>query len=349
MPDLIFDTPLQLYSYSEVPENKKRSIFTWGHSISDFRNYIDNMARAKFNELVLWNDFVPLNIDEIIDYAHSYGIKVILGYSWGWNEMIRNRAEPFSEVSLENIKENVINEYKNNYLPASCDGIYFQSFTERNDEYINGESVASLVTAMVNDIAEKLWEITPGLRLIFGLHATSVIKHIDEIAKVNPEVEILWEDCGEFPYNYNSSVTSSEEFEKTLEFTDKILKLRGGKGVGLVLKGVMMLDWSIFKHESGPFVMGNNTKRIINHDKNIRANSWRIYSADWLQSGEDALKLVRYIKKNKIEEVNMCIAGTFDGGNYLPFAVCADMFRNSEKEYGDILNTVSKRACITVD
>ena len=349
MPDLIFDSPLQVYSYSEITDNKTRSIFTWGHSISDYRSYIDNMARAKFNELVLWNDFVPLNIDEIIDYAHSYGIKVILGYSWGWNEMLKNRAEPFSVVSFEKIKENVVEEYIKNYKQIDCDGIYFQSFTERNDEYINGKSVAALVTDMVNDVADKLWQITPGLRLIFGLHATSVKNHLEEIANVNSEIEILWEDCGEFPYNYNSSVSDIGEFEKTLEFTDKLLKLRGGKGVGLVLKGVMMLDWNRFVHQSGPFVMGNNTKEIIIHDKNMRANSWRIYSADWLQSGEDTLRLIRYIKDNKTDDVNMCIAGTFDGGSYLPFSLCAEMFRNSGREYGEILNKVSKRANITVD
>ena len=53
MPDLIFDSPLAECSYAESPDNKTRSIFTWGHSINDYRSYIDNMARLKFNELIL--------------------------------------------------------------------------------------------------------------------------------------------------------------------------------------------------------------------------------------------------------------------------------------------------------
>ena len=57
------------YFYSEVPDHKRRSIFTWGHPINDYRNYIENMARLKLNQLIIWNDFVPINAKEIIDYA----------------------------------------------------------------------------------------------------------------------------------------------------------------------------------------------------------------------------------------------------------------------------------------
>ena len=44
---------------------------------------------------------------------------------------------------------------------------------------------------MVNEVANELWKITPDLRLIFGLHATSVKKNMSEIAMVDPRVEIL--------------------------------------------------------------------------------------------------------------------------------------------------------------
>ena len=69
MPDLIFNSPLTECSYTEVPDHKTRSIFTWGHSINSYRAYIDNMARMKLNELILWNDYIPLNIDDIIEIA----------------------------------------------------------------------------------------------------------------------------------------------------------------------------------------------------------------------------------------------------------------------------------------
>ena len=65
------------------------------------------MARLKFNELIIWNDFVPLNIREVIDYAHSYGIKVNLGYSWGWIDGC-NKITDISDKKLDELKEQII-------------------------------------------------------------------------------------------------------------------------------------------------------------------------------------------------------------------------------------------------
>ena len=348
MPDLIFDSPLTECSYTESPDNKTRSIFTWGHSINDYRLYIDNMARLKFNELILWNDYIPLNIGDVIDYAHSYGIKVVLGYSWGWRE-IGNKTAEITDSSIEEVKEIAVREYINNYSQIPCDGIYFQSFTERKEEYVGGKLISRLVVDMVNDIAEKLWEITPNLRLIFGLHATSVQKRLDEIARIHPRMEILWEDCGEFPYDYTSFVKCEDNYNATLEFTKKILELRGGKGVGLVFKGSMMLDWSKKVRQHGPYIMGENAVRIALHDRGIRANAWREYSADWMCNGDRVAQMLRFIKDNKISDVDMCLAGTFDGGNYLPVALCAQMYRNCDEDYRDVLRKVARRSCITVD
>jgi hypothetical protein len=232
MPDLIFDAPLTVCSYTEVPDHKTRSVFTWGHSINDYRAYLDNMARLKLNELVLWNDYIPLNIRDIIDYAHAYGIRVILGYSWGWKE-IGNKTAEITDESIEKVKALAIREYRDNYASVGCDGIYFQSFTERKEESVGGKLISRMVVDMVNEVAEQIWEITPDLRIIFGLHATSVRNRLDEIARVDERMEILWEDCGEFPYSYTSYVKNEEAYKETLEFTKKILALRGGVGVGL--------------------------------------------------------------------------------------------------------------------
>ena len=348
MPDLIFDAPLTVCSYTEVPDHKTRSVFTWGHSINDYRAYLDNMARLKLNELVLWNDYIPLNIRDIIDYAHAYGIRVILGYSWGWKE-IGNKTAEITDESIAKVKELAVREYRDNYASVGCDGIYFQSFTERKEESVGGKLISRMVVDMVNEVAGQIWEITPNLRIIFGLHATSVRNRLDEIARVDERMEILWEDCGEFPYSYTSYVKNEEAYKETLEFTKKILALRGGVGVGLVFKGVMMLDWSKFINQRGPYIMGENAPSVAAHDKRIRANAWREYAADWMQSGERALEMLRYIGEHKTGEVNMCIAGTFDGGIYLPEALCAQMYRNCGENYTELLKKVARRACITVD
>lgn len=348
MADFIFDSPLAECSYTERPDCKTRSIFTWGHSINDYRAYIDNMARLKFNELIIWNDYVPLNIKDVIDYAHAYGIRVSLGYSWGWIDGCKKITD-ISDKRLAELKESIIAEYENNYRATECDGIYFQSFTERNDEYIGGRLIAEGVTTLVNMVSGELLRKYPDLKLQFGLHACSVNKRLDEISKVDPRVEILWEDCGAFPYDYLSYVDSEERYNETLEFTKKLIKLRGGVGVGLVFKGVMMLDWTKFVNQRGPYIMGENSRDIAENDRRLRKKAWRKYSADWMQSGVRALEMFNFIKDNKKSDVSVCLAGTFDGGVYLPFALSAQMFRNCGEGFEEILAKTSRRPYVNID
>ncbi len=349
MPDLTFDEPLTECCYTDNPDHKTRSIFTWGHSINDYRAYIDNMARLKFNELILWNDFLPINIADIIDYCHSYGITVNLGYSWGWTTHQCSGITDVSDEALAVMKDDIVRKYDEEYASTNCDGIYFQSFTERTDKYIGGRRIAEAVTALVNMTAKEIWGRNPKLKLQFGLHATSVVDDLDHIAKVDPRIEILWEDCGEFPYDYDPFVKDEQRYTDTLEFTKKLLQLRGGTGVGLVFKGVMMLDWKNFIHQHGPYVMGENHREIAAHDRQIRAKGWRAFSAEWLQSGNRVAQMLQFIQENKLGEVDMCLAGTFDGGIYLPMALCAQMYWNNREAYAEIAKKVSKRPCITID
>jgi hypothetical protein len=43
--------------YNKIRDYERE--FVWRY---DYRNYIDNMARMKFNELIVWNDYIPLNM-----------------------------------------------------------------------------------------------------------------------------------------------------------------------------------------------------------------------------------------------------------------------------------------------
>ncbi len=349
MPDLIFDSPLEEDSYTEVPDNQTRCIFTWGHVINDYRLYIDNIARMKYNELIIWNNYLPLNISDVIDYAHSYGIKVILGYTWGWLDGYGSKVKDISDARLEELKKSIIEEYERDYASTNCDGIYFQSFTESFADEVGGRSIAEAVTALVNMTAKELYAKYPNLYLQFGLHATSVKNRLDVIETVDPRIDIIWEDCGEFPHHYCCFVRDEKLYAETLEFVKKILHLRGGKGVGFLYKGVMMMDWNRFIYQSGPFILGENAEAIKSHDRQIRANAWREYSADWIHHGDRAHEMTRFIKENKIGEVIMGLAGTFDGGIYLPVALCGQMFRNCNEEYKDVVKKTTRRACIAND
>ena len=349
MPDLVFDSPLEEYSYTEASDNQTRCIFTWGHVINDYRLYIDNMARMKYNELIIWNNYLPLNINEVIDYAHSYGIKVILGYTWGWLDGYGSKVKDISDARLEELKNSIIEEYERDYASTNCDGIYFQSFTESNSDEVGGRSIAEAVTLLVNMTANELYKKYPNLYLQFGLHATSVKNRLDVIEKVDPRIDIIWEDCGEFPHHYCCFVRSEELYKESLEFTKKILQLRGGKGVGILFKGVMMMDWSKFVYQSGPFILGENSESIKAHDRQIRANAWRVYSGEWIHHGDRALEMIKFIKENKLGEVTLGLAGTFDGGIYLPVALCGQMLRNCEEDYKDVLRRTTKRPSLSYD
>ena len=343
MQQKIFDEPLNEYAYTEASVNKTRSIFTWGHPINDYRAYIDNMARLKLNQLIIWNDYMPLNVAEIIDYAHSYGIEVIFGYAWGWKPGFGKNVTDISDRRLQELKAEIIQHYEDNYAKINCDGIYFQSFTENKNEYVGGRLIAEAVRVLVNDTADALLKKYPKLKLQFGLHAISVKNHLDEIAKVDKRIEILWEDCGEFPYHYNPIVLDEKAFEETKAFTKQILTLRGNAPVGLLFKGMMTLDWTLFRPQSGPFVLGDNASEVVAHDKRMRHYAWKIFSAEWMQYGKYAMEMFRFIQENALGDVNMCMAGAYDGGIYLPPALCAQMFRTLDSDYGETLKKVAQR------
>jgi len=343
MPQTFFDEPLCECSYTESAAFKTRSVFTWGHPINDYRAYIENMARLKLNQLIIWNDYMPLNVEEIIDYAHSYGVEVIFGYAWGWKPGFGKNVTDVSDFRLQELKEEIIRHYEENYAKINCDGVYFQSFTENVNEYVGDRLIAEAVRVLVNDTATALWEKYPNLKLQFGLHAISVKNHLDEIAKVDKRIEILWEDCGAFPYDYTPIVKDEEKFAETLAFTKKILTLRGDAPVGLLFKGAMTLDWTRFVRQSGAFILGDNAPEITDHDKRMRQGAWKHFSAEWMQYGAYALRMFRFIQENALGALNMCHAGAFDGGIYLPQALCAQMFRVTEEDYGETLKKTARR------
>ena len=95
--------------------------------------------------------------------------------------------------------------------------------------------------------------------------------------------------------------------------------------------------------------MGENSKKTAKHDRRLRASAWLEYSADWIRNGNRAAQMLRFIKNNRLGEVNMCLAGTFDGGIYLPMALCAEMYRTCDGEYKDMLSRVARRPSITTD
>lgn len=86
LPDEIFLNKLPDYYNASAPKVKTRSIFTWGNPINDDRAYIDNMARLRLNQLIIWNDYAPINAKDVVkvrgkdEQLCDIGMETILKY-----------------------------------------------------------------------------------------------------------------------------------------------------------------------------------------------------------------------------------------------------------------------------
>lgn len=344
-PDKVFEQKLHDFYKASSPTIKNRNIFTWGHPINDYKAYIDNMARLKFNELIIWNDYVPLNAKDIIEYAHEYEIKVIWGYAWGWSTNCRN-------IDLENLNalgDAVLKEYENNYKDTKADGIYFQSFTELTEEDINGKCIAEAVTEFVNETAEKFFRFYPELKIKFGLHASSVKNKLKYIKNVNPKVEIIWEDTGEFPCNslYPSKVDENK-FKETEVFTESVCKLRNNSNDGVLFKGNLVLDWGDFVHQKGPFILGMASDELIVHDLEVVRKKWKPLQNHWLKNGEYTYKITKTIYSATGGNIYVGLAAQLAGGIWFPYALLSQILWECDKPYDEILTKVLNRRCIDI-
>ena len=344
--DRLFDRGLPPYAVSEAPKIPTRAIWTWGHMIYDYRAFFKNMARLRLNEAVIWNDRCPINAADIVSYAHSYGIKIVWGYAWGWDNSskLEKVVADSDDAMLGRIREGAIRTYETEYKGLG-DGIYFQSFTEISKESVNGKSVAELVVRLVNDTASELLSRYPDLHIQFGLHATSVKTQTDIIAKTDPRVYIVWEDCGAFPYSYRSDDRGGMQyayrddltvsFEDTLSLTQKLLTLRGKEErFGTVLKGLVCLDWSRFQHFKHPYVMGEHPHAFIARRTEEKRALWQNVTAGWLRNTDLARKTVQTIADMGHAPIAQMLVedGCFEERIPLPVAIMAELFWNAEDE-----------------
>lgn len=325
----LFIDPLPEYDLSSVPSIRDRSLWTWGYVIYDYKRYIDNMVKLKLNMLIVWNDCVPVNAAELIDYAHENGVKVIWGFEWGWG----TDCMQADVLHLEKITQRVLETYKRDYAHLNADGIYFQTFTETTNENIGNVNIAEAAVQLVNDTSAKLLELYPNLHIQFGLHALSVKNKLDIIQKVDNRVTIIWEDCGAMPYS--NMAKDSDKFEETVEFTKKIKNLRQG-GFGVVLKGLIGLDWSLFSHQPGSFVLGTYDKDFIKKRTEEKKEHWKYIQAYWIRNARCAYDMIRLFDYNTITSA-LVEDGYFEEKIYFPVALYAALLWDNTRSLEDIL------------
>ena len=250
-----YDNKLPDYNFQSAPVIKNRGLWTWGHEIYDYKGYIDNMVKLKMNTLIMWNEYLPINAKEVYSYANSCNVKIVWGYSW-----LYNFNKPVALDDLDSKIDGIIEEFETCYSDICSGGIYFQTFTESNEESFFGVDIAKTATDFVNKVSSKIFEKYPTLELQFGLHATSVKNKLEIIKGVDKRVRIVWEDCGAFPFTYQPNAIAG--FDDTVEFIKKVATLRGADDkFGVVTKGFCCLDWKNFVHHTGPYNIGVSTKK----------------------------------------------------------------------------------------
>ena len=275
------------FDYSSAPSVSERGLWTWGHVIYDYRGYLDNMMRLKMNSVIIWNDFLPTNAKDVIEYAHERNIKVIWGFAWLWD----TACARFDLTALEGESERILAKYEREYKDAPGDGIYFQTFTELKTDNIDGVIIAKAAAEFVNKTAALFYKSHPNLEIQFGIHATSVKERLEFIATVDPRIRIVWEDCGAFPFSYDPCDVSS--FDETMDFVDKIAALRGeGELFGAVTKGLSKLDWSKFEHQTEAAAIGIAPDPVKKAKTEKKARMWRYRQAFWLINSDKAKLMI---------------------------------------------------------
>ncbi len=329
-------TPLPPVDRAGSPAIPRRGLWLWGHTIYDYRGFFENMARLKLNEVVIWNDFAPFNGREIVACAHELGVRVIWGYAWGWD----------TTMKLDNSQEStdaIIAKYEAEYAALGGDGIYFQSFTETGEkETLGGRLIAEAVVEFVNRTAGLLLERHPGLLLQFGLHAQSVKNRLEYIARVDPRVHIVWENCGDFPYHTMPDRTDAPE--ETRALTERILALRPDtSATGAVFKSMAQLDWGRFEHQSGPFMLGEASGETIRRRKRETDRIWHYIQAEWLAHGGLCLDTVRRFAGRCGEIYNLVEDAVFERDIPLPVALFAECLWDPSRDWTDILRDTAQR------
>ena len=316
---------LRDFEISEYPRIENRGIWTWGYVIYDYKRFLDNMARLRMNMLTIWNDCLPYNIEEIIDYAHQRGIKIILGFHWGWGLDWGQKDFVLTNPQVrDQIKSSVLINWSQNYQHIPADGIYFQTLTEHGNTEMAGQSVASAACELVNQIAAEILNQKPDLYIQFGIHATSVLENYAQLESLDPRVSLVWEDAGVIPYSYNpvtnqqnagfGKPTGLDTVEKTIEYSKRLTTIRPGCEFAMVPKGWITLRWKEEFENHGPFILGQRGDDFIKARLVERQSRWDEVNRLWLMNFKYAQKF--YMELLTSNPSKMTVTGLIEDGMF---------------------------------
>ena len=207
--------------------------------------------------------------------------------------------------------------------------------------------IAEAVVEFVNRTAVRLLERHPGLRIQFGLHAQSVKRRLEYIAHVDPRLEIIWENCGDFPWHTMPDRTDAPEETRLL--TEQILTLRPQARDGAVLKSMIQLDWGHFRHQEGPCALGCADEALIRARMEPTRRIWRYIAGEWIDHGEKCLETVRcFAERGNTSLYNLVEDGLFERMIPLSAALFAECCWDCRQEWNALLRTCVQRTEIQI-
>lgn len=289
-------------SRCSAPRIADRGVWTWGYVMYDYRRFLDSMARLRFNLITIWNDVPPVNAAEVIAYAHDRGIRVVLGFHWGWGLDGLDLGNP---EHIAWVEQRVLAQYEREYAHLPHDGIYFQTVTEHRNLHLGQAPTAKLACDLANRVGRKLLDRHPGLWIQFGLHATSIGDQYHHLEALDPRITLTWEDAGVIPYSYPAADRQVRTFgahpplnptvDATIAYSLKLAALRGGQEFAIVPKGFTCLRWGSEFENHGPFLLGERNRRYIRTRGEQRQPTWDVQNGLWMANYPAVVRLFREV------------------------------------------------------
>lgn len=335
-------------SASEFPRVPTRGIWSWGYVIYDYRRFLDHMARLRMNSITIWNDTPPVNCADVISYAHSRGLEVILAFQWGWGTALNLSKQEERQA----VQDEVLAKYHRDYKRLGIDGLYFQTNTEHSDVMLKGRTTAAWACLLANDVSAKLLEDNPALRIYFGLHATSIGDKYGDLAPLDPRVTITWEDLGAIPYSYEPTAELKAEPggqykevphtpEETLAYSRRLAAARPG-AFTLVPKGWTSLSWpEEFEHHE-TFILGERGRDFTKLRLALRQPRWDYINALWIRNYPLAARFYREMLQStggKVAAWGLIEDGLFEEAIQPSAAIFAETLWNPDRSDADILTS----------
>lgn len=315
------------------PQTPVRSVFAWGHVIDDYNETFRAMAKARFNRAIIWNKWQVVNAKEVVECAHGWGVKVYWGFAWGWGD----GWEKTDVHNLGTLADAIVDEWQRVWKPMGGDGIYFQSFTETSLQDLNGRPIAEAVTELVNMVSARIRAEAPGIDIVFGLHANSIRRPgaTDAVAKTADGIEILWENCGGFPFGDHGSGPDTA-------FCDKILAMP--QRTGLSWKAQLRLDWAHWAEPCGPYMLGCAGARATRRDNASAAYRHAFFDEQWLNQGKTAYDFVRHVREATKPPVEFNAVAEYAAPYSFTTHCQAELFWSTADSWEEIVHRARRRA-----